>query len=356
MINGKAALSNYTQYTNTRTNVRERNQANGKTTLRLFLQEWLKTIKLGAKPNTYTAYHGYIFNYILSSCIADMRLRDIKPGDVQAFTNSIKGRNGRKLSGKTVRLVYDMLKTALTYAVDYDCIEKNPCYKIRLPRHTPKEIRILSTSEQAALEQAITESKNGKAFGVLICLYTGIRLGELCALKWSDIDFENREISVRRSLSRITLHDSKSKTKTAIVEDTPKTLKSNRAIPLPMFLIKQLKERKKISKSEYVVSMKDGRRVLPRTMQDVFAGLIKNSGIAHTNFHALRHTFATRAIELNVNVCAVSEILGHSNISITISRYIHALKEQKLDAARLFDRFYKEKSIKKAIKKPPYSD
>lgn len=327
--------------------------ATKKRTLRGFLEDWLNNvIKGNIKANTYTAYSGYIYNHIDKCGIAQMRLRDITPGDVQLFVrelSDLRNAKGKKLSGKTVHLVYDMLKTALNCAVDHEIIEKTPCQKIRLPKHTPKETHILTVREQAVLEQEISKSKDAKSFGVLICLYTGIRLGELCALKWSDIDLYNREMRVRRSISRITLHSEKSegKSKTAIIEDTPKTGKSNRVIPLPAFLAKELRERKIKSNSEHIVSMKDGRCVQPRTMQDVFKNLIKKCGIGHTNFHALRHTYATRAIELNVNVCAVSEILGHSSISITVSRYIHALKEQKLDAARLFDKYFEGKTLKK---------
>lgn len=217
-----------------------------------------------------------------------------------------------------------MLRGALKCAVDYEYIIKNPCDKVRLPKLEEKEIAVLEKFDQKRLEKTIGNSDDIRNYGILICLYAGLRIGELCGLKWDSINFEQRTIEIKNSLNRVITYDGGTK-KTVLVEATPKTKKSRRTIPLPPFLCQVLKAMRKKSNSDYVISMKNG----------------KAAGIEYVSFHTLRHTFATRAIEAGADVKTVSEILGHTNTMITVNRYAHSLFEQKRRLMEKLNLLYK---------------
>ncbi len=171
--------------------------------------------------------------------------------------------------------------------------------------------------------------------GVSICLYTGLRIGELLALTWQDVDFGNGTLSVTK-----TCYDGKdSNGKFGRVVDEPKTLSSRRIIPLSKQMVSLLKEIKKQSNAEWVIS-KSGKPLSVRTYQRNFASLLNKLHIPHRGFHALRHTFATRAIECGMDVKTLSEILGHKNATITLNRYAHSLMEHKRDMMNKLGRLY----------------
>lgn len=165
-----------------------------------------------------------------------------------------------------------------------------------------------------------------KNFGFLLCLYTGLRIGELLALEWSDIDFTKNELSVSK-----TCYDGKDENgRFCRITDKPKTVNSIRIVPIPKQLIPLLREQKKKATNEFVVS--NGVKVISvRSYQKTFAILLKNLNILHRGFHCLRHTFATRALECGMDVKTLSEILGHKNPTITLNRYVHSLMEHKKD-------------------------
>lgn len=175
--------------------------------------------------------------------------------------------------------------------------------------------------EQKQIEQAILNGKKDKLYGILLCLYSGLRIGELIALQWNDIDLTKGILTVSKSC-----HDSKN----GLVVDEPKTVNSHRLIPLPKQLLPILKAKKKNSRSSYFVSAK-GNAVSVRSYQRSFELLLRRLNIAHKGFHSLRHTFATRALECGMDVKTLSEILGHKNPTITLNRYAHSLMEHKQD-------------------------
>ena len=164
-------------------------------------------------------------------------------------------------------------------------------------------------------------------FGVVLCLYTGLRIGELLALEWKDIDFSNGTISVTK-----TCYDGKDNNgKYTRITDTPKTPTSQRVIPFPKQLISYLKSVRKQDKSDFVVSSGSNKSLSVRAYQRSFELLLKKLNISHKGFHALRHTFATRALECGMDVKTLSEILGHKNATVTLNRYVHSLMEHKKD-------------------------
>ncbi|MBR3993906.1 MAG: site-specific integrase, partial [Clostridia bacterium] len=192
------------------------------------------------------------------------------------------------------------------------------------PKAKEKPVECFTPTEQKMLEQAVMNDKRDKMKGVLICLYTGLRIGELLALEWTDIDFAKAELIVSK-----TCHDGKDKNRRFCrITDTPKTSHSSRVIPLPKQLVPILREMKKNSKNPLVIS--SGEKVLSvRSYQRSFELLQKRLGLQRRGFHALRHTFATRAIECGMDIKSLSEILGHKNPMVTLNRYVHSLMEHK---------------------------
>ena len=160
----------------------------------------------------------------------------------------------------------------------------------------------------------------------MISLNTGLRLSEICALKWSDIDFENAILHVRTTVARVRNTGEGSKTK--LIIDRPKTKSSFRDIPISSYLMKMLVSLYEKRKSEYVVSDQEGF-ISPRTYSYRFHKVLEKYNVKQVNYHALRHTFATRCIEHGVDVKTLSEILGHSNASITLNTYVHSSMERK---------------------------
>jgi integrase len=247
-----------------------------------------------------------------------------------------------------------ILNGAMQCAVDYEYIAKNPCARVRLPRAVFKESDIFTREEQSKIERATERSEDMRLLGVKTTLYTGLRLGELCGLKWEYVDLRNGTISVKSSLNR-TKNREDGHGKTTLSEQEPKSAKSKRVIPIPRFLCRILREAKEKSKGVYVVHSENGGFVDPRTMQMLYAQLLKTAGVSYRKFHTLRHTFATRAIELGMDVKTLSEILGHASAGVTIDRYVHSLSEQKRKMMDNFESYHnknEEISANKFKRKP----
>ena len=186
------------------------------------------------------------------------------------------------------------------------------------------QIECFSKIDQQKIEKFISESEKTKLFGIIICLYSGLRIGELMALTWQDVDFARDCIYVNK-----TCYDSWNNQKYLKMIDFPKTENSTRAIPIFKKLLPKLREMKKHSKSKYVIEGKFDQGISIRSYQYTFERLLKRLGIEHKGFHSLRHTFATRSLEVGMDIKTLSEILGHSNPMITLKRYAHSLLEHK---------------------------
>lgn len=194
---------------------------------------------------------------------------------------------------------------------------------IKLPKYSLPKLRVLTRDEQLALIKTAKGEKNTTGLGVMISLFTGIRIGELCSLKWSDISLDEGVIKINKTLQRIHNCGQGGKSKTLISIDAPKSECSIREIPLPSFLVCHMAQLKKRACDEdYILSGNCGY-VEPRLCQYRFKKFLREAGIDDINFHALRHTFATRCVELGIDVKTISELLGHSNVNITLNRYVH---------------------------------
>ena len=187
---------------------------------------------------------------------------------------------------------------------------------------------MLSVFEQEQLLSILFENFDRYKMGVFICLYTGIRIGELCALQWKDISFSEKVIVVEHTMQRLQNDDPNALYKTKIIVTEPKSKASVRTIPLPDFVLNAIKPFLG-SPSAYVLSGNCQEIIEPRTMQNRFKGYLEAGQINDANFHSLRHTFATRCIEAGFDVKTLSEILGHSSVKITLDRYVHSSMELK---------------------------
>lgn len=288
-----------------------------------WLDEWLNEyVKHTCKTRTFERYSKIVQKHINCN-LGKYELNDITPTMLQHFVNDLLElgnlRTSKGLSVNSVNSVISVLKSSLKTASAFGYSNSNVADKIIRPKSTEKQVECFNLSEQKKIETYCLQSKKKKLYGIIICLYTGLRIGELLALKFSDIDFSKSIMHVSK-----TCYD----TSQGRMIETPKTTSSNRIIPLPKQILILIKELKKCSYSEFLIADFD-KPVAVRSYQRTFELLLKKLHIKHKGFHALRHTFATRAIECGMDVKSLSEILGHKNTSITLNRYVHSLLEHK---------------------------
>ena len=284
---------------------------------------WLNNyVKPSAKERTVIRYEQLIHSH-LNARIGEFDINTLTPVVLQSLVTELLNngnlKTGKGLSASTVNAIISIIQSSLRTANLLGYTTEYTANMIKRPKLKEREIECFSFNEQKRIEAAVLNSKKTKMFGIILCLYTGLRIGELIALKWKDIDLQKGLLTVSRSC-----HD----TNCGIILDEPKTVTSRRIIPIPKQLLPKIKNINKNSKSEFVVSA-DGNAVAVRSYQRSFELLLKKLNIPHRGFHSLRHTFATRAIECGIDIKTLSEILGHKNPTITLNRYAHSLLEHK---------------------------
>ena len=292
-----------------------------------WLEEWLEHyIRPASKIRTYERYKELTLH--ITAEMGDYELNDLSPMVLQKFVSDLLIAGNRKmksgLSPNTVNSIISVMQNSLKTAFTMGLSENYSADKIKRPKVTEKTVECFTLSEQKAIEQAALNGKKSKLIGIVICLYTGLRVGELLALEWNDVNFLQGTINVSKSCHYG--HDEMGQYIRFI--DTPKTNHSVRVIPMPKQLIPILKTYKKNSNAKFIIS-DNGNPVSVRSYQRSFELLQMKLKIPRRGFHALRHTFATRAIECGMDVKTLSEILGHKNPTITLNRYTHSLMEHK---------------------------
>lgn len=293
-----------------------------------WLKEWLDNyIKPSTKERTYTRYYEIVHQHI-SIYLGEHELNDITPIIVQKFVTYLSQhgnlKTGAGLSPNSINSIITVIQGSLATAYRIGLSNEYTADKIKRPKIIEKQVSCFTQTEQKQIEKAVINDKKIKMFGILLCLYSGLRVGEVLALEWSDIDFVKSELTVTK-----TCYDGKDKDGNFCrITDTPKTESSSRVIPIPRQLLPHLRIVKKKSSSIYVVS--NGEKIISvRSYQKIFTSLLKRLGIKHKGFHSLRHTFATRALECGMDIKTLSEILGHKSPTITLNRYVHSLMEHK---------------------------
>lgn len=291
-------------------------------TIKEIIRLWREDKKQYVKTSTISAYTLLTENHIIP---AFGHLEQIKEVDVQEFV--FKKLNSG-LSHKSIKDLLIVLKMVLKYGVKNGYIEYTQI-DIKFPTQREKhEIEVLSRSNHRKIIAHIQENFTFRNLGIYICLCAGMRIGEICALQWEDIDTDNGVISVKKTIQRIYMIDGDNRY-TELILDSPKTKNSIREIPMTRDLLKLLKPLKRIMNNNYFVLTNEAKPTEPRTYRNYYKQFMQEIGVPILKFHGLRHSFATRCIESKCDYKTVSVLLGHSNISTTLNLYVHPNMEQK---------------------------
>lgn len=291
-------------------------------TINQITEEWKEEKKKYVKKSTYAAYQLLIQNHI-KPYFGD--LYEVNEEKVQQF---VFDKLDAGLSEKTIRDIIIVLKMILKFGIKNGYLEYVQI-DVKFPsKQDKKNLDVLSKADQKKFMEHLRNNFTFKNLGIFICLSTGMRIGEICGLRWCDVDTAEGVIKVRHTLQRIYIIEGETR-HTELLLDTPKTANSVRDIPMSSELLKMLKSLNKVVNENYYVISNDIKPIEPRTYRNYYKKLCKQLDIPELKFHGLRHSFATRCIESKADCKTVSVLLGHSNISTTLNLYVHPNKEQK---------------------------
>ena len=310
-----------------------------------YCDDWLWLGKNRLKESTYVKYEAVLACHIkpkLGGCIPTA----ITTENVEAFTNELL--HQEHLAPKTVKDVLVVMRSVLKYTAKHTA-GGLPVIDIVYPREKKKEMRVLNMEEQKELVDYLKKDMDSCKFGVLLALLTGIRIGELCALKWEAVSLEEKSIRITKTMQRLK-NNQEGEAKTKIVIDVPKSEASIRSIPLTDYAIELISkiqenfnykntmprngeysddEKGSLNPEDAYILTGTEHYMEPRALQYRFGKYVKECGLTDVHFHTLRHTFATRCVEVGFEVKSLSEILGHSSITITLERYVHSSMDLK---------------------------
>ncbi len=303
---------------------------------------WLSEAAGTLKKSSLNKYEDILRCYIFPE-FGENDLLEITNQRLFDFVNGLLlygGVKGQGLTSATVAEILSAMNSIRIYAMKKDYVVNYSTECVRLKKEQA-DIRVFSLKEEEILIDYLQEHMDFSALGILLCLFTGIRIGELCALKWEDFNFSEKKMFVGKTMQRLRVETTgKRKTEVKILE--PKSVCSVRVIPLPDFMMGLLK---KFYTPEAFLLTGNSRFVEPRTMQNRFKRILAFCGIQDANFHATRHTFATRCIELGFDVKSLSEILGHASVAITMNRYVHPSMELKRENMNRFSEVFAVKKM-----------
>lgn len=290
--------------------------------------EWFDFIEPQIKESSSIKYHNIWDKYIFPR-LGTIYLNQITNCMLESFCSELMasgGINGAQLSSKTTADVLSVIRNMLRFAANrgYQISSDGSSVSVK---QSPKELRIFSKQEQKQLCEYLYKDLNTKNIGILVCMFTGIRVGEICALKWEDISLSEKTMYVHQTMQRIQLYNCE-ESKTKVITTTPKSKCSIRTIPLPDSLTDIIFSCD-IKKQGYFLTGSDKKYVEPRVMQNHFKRVLKACSINDANYHSLRHTFATRCVELGFDIKTLSELLGHAGVNVTMNRYVHPSMEMK---------------------------
>lgn len=291
-------------------------------TINQITEEWKEEKKKYVKKSTYAAYQLLIQNHI-KPYFGD--LYEVNEEKIQQF---VFDKLDAGLSEKTIRDIIIVLKMILKFGIKNGYLEYVQIDAKFPSKQEKKDLDVLSKADHKKFMEHLRNNFTFKNLGIFICLSTGMRIGEICGLRWCDVDTAEGVIKVRHTLQRIYIIEGETR-HTELLLDTPKTANSVRDIPMSSELLKMLKSLNKVVNENYYVISNDIKPIEPRTYRNYYKKLCKQLDIPELKFHGLRHSFATRCIESKADYKTVSVLLGHSNISTTLNLYVHPNKEQK---------------------------
>ena len=291
-------------------------------TINQITEEWKEEKKKYVKKSTYAAYQLLIQNHI-KPYFGD--LYEVNEEKVQQF---VFDKLDAGLSEKTIRDIIIVLKMILKFGIKNGYLEYVQIDAKFPSKQEKKDLDVLSKADQKKFMEHLRNNFTFKNLVIFICLSTGMRIGEICGLRWCDVDTVEGVIKVRHTLQRIYIIEGETR-HTELLLDIPKTANSVRDIPMSSELLKMLKSLNKVVNENYYVISNDIKPIEPRTYRNYYKKLCKQLDIPELKFHGLRHSFATRCIESKADYKTVSVLLGHSNISTTLNLYVHPNKEQK---------------------------
>lgn len=295
-----------------------------KLTVRDVAEQWLSSAKLRVKESSYANYVNIVNKHILPILGGELMI-NLTTGKLNDFIN-FKLTSGRLnvnggLSAKSVRDIMMIYRSIENYASrEYGIKETH----FTMPKIDKKQTDVLNVFERKRLENYLIHNQNKTNIAILLCLFTGLRVGELCGLKWENIDFDNAVLYVKRTVQRVSKNG-----KSQVIIGTPKSKTSIRTVPIPAFVLDILRNYKSCN-NFYIITGKS-KPTEPRTMQNRFKSILKICGIRDVNFHLLRHTYATVCIEKGFDPKTLSELLGHADAAITLNRYCHPSMQIKKD-------------------------
>ena len=293
-------------------------------------REWLVIRKPELKTTSISKYMTIVDSYLLPE-FGENDVSDIMRRDVMHFSRTLLSCGGvqeQGLSPKSVNGILSVMKNILKYASSERGL-KTPDLRDISIKQPQKPMRILSFDEQTKLSHYLCKNISPCNLGILICLYTGLRIGEICALLWSDIHLDEGYIYVHRNMQRVKILSSNEEQKKSEIRiDSPKSDCSIRKVPIPDEL-QRLLFSYMMEDEAFLLTGSSKKYIEPRCMENRFKAVMKECDISDVNFHALRHTFATRCVELGFDIKSLSEILGHASVNITLNRYVHPSMELK---------------------------
>lgn len=312
-----------------------------KITLSQWFYTWLFTYRIhDLKPSSFERYEGLYRNYIESSSLGKIKLMDLRTHHIQAYYNSLVSEEGK--SPSTIKTINKCLKSCLNQALKEGYVAKNYCTIITLPKdsESPKDtINVFTLEEQQRFMKECINNKNGMLY--ILALGTGLRLGEILALRWTDINLKENYININKALKSTYIIDNKGNREFTVIEQPPKTKNSIRTVPLNNNLIDLLLEHRKKQMIErdsnidiyfdnnLVFSTPQGNYLSESNVRKSFKRVLKKCNLNDFRLHDLRHTFATRLFENGIPPKTVQSLLGHSNISTTLNIYTHVMKDTK---------------------------
>lgn len=294
-------------------------------------EQWLKSVQVSAKESTVVKYRNLLDKHILDY-FGKIIVSDITTEDIDAFIQEkllygrLDGKGG--LSAKSVADITCIIKGILCYGKKLGILIR--CQNITIPNKKDyTRLPVYKTTSRQNLEEILIQNASLRDLGILICMYTGLRIGEICALQWENINLSDGTICVHQTLQRVQNLSANPLTRTKIIVTEPKSPSSVREIPIPKFLVNLLAEKQTIDPKSYFLSGKSNEYIEPRNFQYYYKKVLERNNIPYMNFHSLRHTFATRCIESGIDAKIVSDLLGHSKVNITLDRYVHVTMDMK---------------------------